>query len=150
MDDMQHAAKIRELAQEFDGAIEARDTDAVVSAFTDDCEIELLGITLRGKEGARKWASWLFNSVPDIKFEPVTILVDKDTFFEEFRVIGTLPNGKVVESKQAEVLVYKDYKVKSLRIYFDRLDFADLVVDGFFSKRIVGMLKSRSLEGLVN
>jgi ketosteroid isomerase-like protein len=145
----QDTDRIREVAMDFDNAIEARNIDLMVEAFTDDCEIELLGITLHGKDGARKWADWLINSVPDITFTPVTILVDGNVFFEEFLVTGTLPNGTVVESKQAEVLVYKNYKIKSLRLFFDRLDFADLVADGFFSKRVIGMIKSRSLRGLV-
>jgi hypothetical protein len=76
-------------------------------------------------------------------------MVTNGVFFEEFKVTGTLPNGKIVESKQSEVLVYENYKIKSLRLYFDRLDFADLVVNDFLSKRIVKMLKSRSLKGLV-
>ena len=121
----------------------------MVDAFADDCEIELMGITLKGKEGARKWSEWLFSSVPNIKFKPIIILIEGNVFFEEFLVTGTLPDGKVVESKQSEVLVYENSKIKSLRLYFDRLDFADLVALSFFSKKIVKMLKSRSLKGLV-
>jgi hypothetical protein len=76
-------------------------------------------------------------------------MVSNGIFFEEFKVTGTLSNGKIVESKQSEVLVYENYKIRSLRLYFDRLDFADLVVNDFLSKRIVRMLKSRFLKGLV-
>jgi hypothetical protein len=76
-------------------------------------------------------------------------MVEGNTFFEEFILVGTLPNGKIVESKQSEVLVYEDYKIKSLRVYFDRLDFADVVADSFISRKIVKTLISRSLKGLV-
>lgn len=133
----------------FDNAIEARDIEQMVDAFADDCEIELMGVILNGKEGARKWSEWLCNSTPNIEFKPIIIMVDGNVFFEEFLVRGTLPDGKVVESKQAEVLVYENYKIKSLRLYFDRLDFSDLVVQNFFSQKIVDVLKSRSLKGLV-
>lgn len=134
---------------DLDNAIESRDVDQIVSFFADDCEIELMGIKLSGKDGARRWLEWLFDTLVEIKFEPIIIMVERDTFFEEFILMGTLPNGKVVESKQSEVLVYEDYKIKSLRIYFDRLDFADVVAEGFISKKIVKMLISRSLKGLV-
>jgi hypothetical protein len=77
------------------------------------------------------------------------IMVNEGVFFEEFIVTSSLPNGNLVKSKQSEVLVYEGYKIKSLRIYFDRLDFSDFVVRDFLSKRIVKMLKSRSLRGLV-
>lgn len=134
---------------DFDNAIESKDIDHMVSFFADDCEIELMGIKLRGKEGARRWLEWLFGTLVDVKFKPVIIIVEGNVFFEEFILEGTLPNGKVVESKQSEVLVYENYKIKSLRVYFDRLDFADAVADGFVSKKIVKTLISRSLKGLV-
>ncbi len=149
MKQFQDDERIREVAMEFDNAIEARDVDAIIDAFTEDCEIELMGVTLSGKEGVRRWANWLFNSIPVIKFTPVVIMVNEGVFFEEFIVTSTLPNGKVVKSKQSEVLVYENYKIKSLRIYFDRLDFSDFVIRDFLSKRIVKMLKSRSQSGLV-
>lgn len=149
MTETQEASRIKEVAMDFDNAIEARDVEQMVDAFADDCEIELMGITLKGKDGARKWSEWLCNSTPNIIFTPIIIMVEGNVFFEEFLVTGTLPNGTVVKSKQSEVLVYENYKIKSLRLYFDRLDFADLVAQGFFSKRVVNMLKSRSLKGLV-
>lgn len=134
---------------EFDNAIESKDIDHMVSFFVDDCEIELMGITLSGKDGARRWLEWLFGSLAGVKFKPVIIMVEGNVFFEEFILVGTLPNGKVVESKQSEVLVYEDYKIKSLRIYFDRLDFAEVVAKDFISRKIVSTLISRSLKGLV-
>ena len=41
-----------------------------------------------------------------------------------------------------------DYKVKSLRLYFDRLDFADAVTKGPISRFIVRMLINMSIKGL--
>jgi ketosteroid isomerase-like protein len=134
---------------DFDNAIESKDIDHMVSFFADDCEIELMGIKLSGKDGARRWLEWLFDTLVEVRFKPVTIMVEGNVFFEEFVLEGTLPNGKVVESKQSEVLVYENYKIKSLRVYFDRLDFADVVADGFVSKKIIKTLISRSLRGLV-
>ena len=134
---------------DLDKAIESRDVDQIVSFFADDCEIELMGIELSGKDGARRWIEWLFDTLVEVKFKPIIIMVEGNVFFEEFILVGTLPNGKVVESKQSEVLVYENYKIKSLRVYFDRLDFADVVAEDFVSRKIVRMLISRSLKGLV-
>jgi ketosteroid isomerase-like protein len=141
--------RIRQVAMDFDNAIESKNIDHMVSFFADDCEIELMGIRLSGKDGARKWLEWLFDTLVEVKFKPVIIMVEGDTFFEEFILVGILPNGKTVESKQSEVLVYEDYKIKSLRVYFDRLDFADVVAEDFISRKIVKTLISRSLKGLV-
>ncbi|MGY5863401.1 MAG: nuclear transport factor 2 family protein [Candidatus Thorarchaeota archaeon] len=149
MTQVQEEDRIREVAMDFDNAIESKDIDHMVSFFADDCEIELMGIKLLGKDGARRWLEWLFDTLVEVKFKPVIIIVEEDTFFEEFILVGTLLNGKRIESKQAEVLVYENYKIKSLRVYFDRLDFADAVADGFVSRKIVKTLISRSLKGLV-
>jgi ketosteroid isomerase-like protein len=140
---------IRQIAMKFDNAIEARDVERVVSAFTDDCEIELLGITLKGREGARRWIEWLLDNIPEVRFEPVTIMVEGNVFFEEFVVTVKRSDGSKLESKQAEVLVYEDHMIKSLRLYFDRLDFSDLIAGNIVSRKIVHSVKSRSLKGLL-
>ncbi|MFW3146585.1 MAG: nuclear transport factor 2 family protein [Thermoplasmatota archaeon] len=116
--------------------------------FSDDCEIQMLGLTLKGKKEAKKWLKWLFSTFEEISFEPVTIMVEGDTFFEEFVIDAVLPDGRRIRSKQSEVLVYEDYKVKSLRIYFDRLDFADLIGTGPVRRKIVKMLREASLKDL--
>jgi ketosteroid isomerase-like protein len=140
--------KIRQVAMHFDKAVESGDIEAILSGFTDDCEIELLGIKLRGREGVKKWLNWLYKHIAEIKFIPVTIMVDGDTFFEEFVVKAKLHNGAEAQSRQAEVLVYEDYKIRSLRLYFDRLDFADSVAKGIIGKTIVRQLTRASLKDL--
>jgi len=140
--------KIRRLARELDEALERGDTEKVVSFFAADCEIEALGVKLNGHDGVRRWLGWLFGYVDEVRFEPVVIMVDGDVFFEEFVVHAKLRGGGEAVSKQAEVLVYEDYKVKSLRVYFDRLDFADAVVKNPFEKAIVRKLIDKSTEGL--
>ena len=149
MSQEQDADRIKQIAMEFDNAIESKDIDHMVSFFADDCEIELMGITLSGKDGARRWLEWLFETLTEVKFNPVIIMVQENVFFEEFILVGTLPDGEVVQSKQSEVLVYENYKIKSLRVYFDRLDFAEVVAKDFLSRKIVKTLISRSLKGLV-
>jgi ketosteroid isomerase-like protein len=141
--------EIRKVAMDLDNAIENKDIDVILSSFSDDCEIELLGIKLTGKEGARRWINWLYTHLAEIKFFPVTIMVDGNTFFEEFIAKAKLHNDVEIQSNQAEVLIYKNYKIKSLRVYFDRLDFADSVAKGFISKTIVRKLIKASLKGLV-
>jgi ketosteroid isomerase-like protein len=145
----QSAERIKQVAMEFDNALETRDVERVVSAFTEDCEIELLGITLKGREGARRWIEWLLANIPEIEFEPVTIMVEGGVFFEEFVVTARRSDGSELKSKQAEVLVFEDYRLKSLRLYFDRLDFSDLITGNIVSRKIVESVKSRSLKGLL-
>ena len=148
MEDRPLPDEIRKLAAELDIAVENRNIETVVSSFSEDCEIEFLGVKLTGKEGARKWLHWVYGHLAQIKFEPVTIMVDRNTFFEEFVLKGKLHDGSEVRSRQAEVLVYKNRRVKSLRLYFDRLDFAGSVTRGFISRAVVRKLVRKSLGGL--
>jgi len=145
----QSADKIRQLAQDFDNAVASKNRELALTYFADDCEIELLGVKLTGKEGTRRWFDWLYQHLAEVSFLPVTIMVDGNIFFEEFVVTAKLPNGISLQPKQAEVLIYENYKIKNLRLYFDRLDFADAVLTGFLGKKIVQTLIKKSLKGLV-
>ena len=149
MSPKQSAKKIKDVAMDLDNALEKMNIDEILPFFADDCEILLLNIKLEGKEGARKWLNWLFKHIAEMKLEPIIIIVEGDVFFEEFIVKAKLHDGTLLESKQAEVLIYENYKIKSLRLYFDRLDFADAVAKDFISKGVVNMLIKRSLKGLV-
>jgi ketosteroid isomerase-like protein len=140
--------EIRKVAMAFDKALENKDLQAIMDMFVDDCEIELLSVKLLGKEGARKWFNWLYKHVAEIKFLPVTIMVEGNTFFEEFTVEATFHDGEKARSNQAVVLVFENLKIKSLRMYFDRLDFSSSVAKDVISKTIVSELVKKSLEGL--
>jgi ketosteroid isomerase-like protein len=146
----QTVEKIKKVAMDLDNALEKRDIELIISFFSDDCEIELLQLTLKGKDGVRKWLTWMFEQVKDFTLEPVNIIVEDDVFFEEFIVKAILPNGKNLISKQAEVLIYENYKIKSLRLYFDRLDFADAITTNFISRKIVESVIKKSLEGIAD
>ena len=150
MESKQSPDEIRKAAMVLDNAIENKDLGGVISCFTDDCEIELLRHNLYGKQGVNKWFDWLFKKVRQIKLQPVVIMVEGDTFFEEFIVRARLYSGLEVKSKQAEVLVFENYKIKSLRLYFDRLDFADAVARDPVSKALVSRIIKKSLEGLTD
>ncbi len=140
--------EIREYAKELEKAIEAKDTEFVQSRFCDDCEIEFLEARLTGKEGVNKWLKWLYKNLDEISFSPITMVVEGNTFFEEYILHGKLRNGKELQSKQASVSVYEGSKIKSLHLYFDRFDFAELVAKGYAGKKIVKEITKKSLKGL--
>jgi ketosteroid isomerase-like protein len=139
---------IRKVAIAFDKALESKDLQAIIETFAGDCEIELLGVKLFGKVSAKKWFSWLYKHVAEMKLLPVTVMVEGDIFFEEYVVKAKFYDGKEASSNQAEVLVFEDPKIKSLRMYFDRLDFSSSVAKNVISKTIVRQLVKKSLEGL--
>ncbi len=131
----QTEASIREAARRLDTALEAGDLAGVVACFDEQCEIEILGARLRGRDGVRRWLDWVFGQVESLRFESRLITVDGATLVEEFVVEATLPGRRHrrVHSCWAEVLDYDANLVCSLRFYFDPLDFLE-------AKGIVGRL----------
>jgi len=150
MDKQLSAVKIRKLAKALDDAIEKHDTEELVSYFSDDCVIELPGIKLSGKDGLRKAIAWMYRYLGQITLIPITIIVDNNTFFEEFYVKAKVRRGKEIQVKQTEVLVYDNaYKVQSLRLYFDRLELAAAYVTNPVEKILVNQISKASLRGLL-
>jgi len=148
MPNEQPPAKIREIALALDNAMENKNIPAILSSFTSNCEIELLRQQLTGKEGVQKWVDWLYHNFRQVKFQPVVIMVEGNILFEEFIVRVRLHNGLEIKSKQSEVLVFEGDKIKSLRLYFDRLDFAELVARGPLNKTVINQIIKKSLKGL--
>jgi len=146
---MQDKDKILKLAADLDKDLELQDIDKLIPYFSDNCEIETLGLKLQGILNIKKWLNWFFTMFDSIKFEPIVIMVDKNIFFEEFIIHVIFNHNKKLNVKITEVLEYENYKIKSLRLYFDRLEFADIIAKGFVSKKIVKMIKKNSLKGLI-
>ena len=140
--------KVRVLAKQLDDALEKKDIEEVVAYFSTACEIRLPGRTLTGHRGLRKAIDWMYSFLKEIRLVPVTILIKDDTFFEEFTVRSRI-DERDVELNQAEVLVYDEqYRVKSLRLYFDRLELAEHLPANFIDRMLVRRVGKESLKGL--
>lgn len=139
--------KIREIATELDDAIERGNLDDVLDFFADDCEIEFMGLKMRGKEEAEKWFRWLYGNLSEIRFRPVTLMVEGNKLFEEFVMKAKMHDGKEVQSKQAEILDFRRGKVKSLRIYFNVSDFSQ-TVGSFLKKAFVHKFVAQTIKGI--
>ena len=64
----------------------------------------------------------MFQRFGAIKFHPIVIMVEGDVFFEEF-VLSATPEGKKLRSRLLRFSCTR-YKIKSLRLYLDRLEIA--------------------------
>ena len=141
--------RIREVAMRLDDTLEVMDKEKVLEFFTDDCEIKFLGKTLRGKDGVIKWLDWMeAKGMSAMKLTPVNIQVIGDTFLEEFKAKAVLADGTEIEAEQCEVLVYEDYKVKSLRLYFDRVQYAPMITRSCIQRGVIKRLDKMTFEGL--
>lgn len=149
MEGSQSPEEIRRVAKLLDDAVESGDTKTALSCFADECVVELPGVTLEGKSGVKKALDWMFNELGRITFEPVKILVEGDTFFEEFVLQGKKNTGAEVCVKATEVLTYEGYKVTHLRLYFDRLTVASALAQGVVEKWLIRKVERAALRGLV-
>ena len=142
--------KIKKEAKALDDALEKGITEDILPFFADDCDIEIFGTTLHGKQSLHKALRWMSGHLTNIKLVPIVIMVNNCTFFEEFIVNAQTNNGNEVKIKQAEVLEYDSgYKVKSLRLYFDRLILAKESTTNIFEKWLVNRMIQSSVKGLI-
>jgi hypothetical protein len=144
------AENILKYAKALDDAIEKRNVEEVISYFSDKCEVELAGVKLSSKEGLKKAINWMFKYLDQITLTPITIMVNQNTFFEEFTVKALASGGKEIQVNQSEVLVYdEEYMVTSLRLYFDRLELAAAYTTNPIEKLMVNLISRASLKGLL-
>jgi ketosteroid isomerase-like protein len=148
MNAVQDKEKILKLAKNLDTDLERKAINKLIPYFSEDCEIEIFGLTLKGHKDLEKWLNWFFDLFDIIQFEPIVIIVKNNIFFEEFGLKATYNHGKSLDVKLAEVLEYKNYKIRSLRLYLDRLQFSDVLAKSFFSKMLVNIIKKKSLKDL--
>ena len=149
MENSRNDEKIRELAKALDDAVEQHNVEELVSYFSEECEIQLPGITLTGHEGLRKAIRWMYTYLKEIALIPITIIIQGNIFFEEFIVRAEIAGSKT-EVRQAEVLEYgENYKVKSIRLYFDRLELARAFSTSFIDRILINRVNKTSLKGLL-
>jgi hypothetical protein len=104
---------------------------------------------LTGHEGITKAMKWMYKYLKEIKLVPITIMIQGNTFFEEFLVKAKTANEQELQVRQAEVLIYDaDYKVKSLRLYFDRLELGKVFSSNIIDRIIIDRIKSESIKDL--
>jgi hypothetical protein len=143
------AGKVRQLARALDDAIERHAIEELVSYFSVECEIQLPGIILSGHAGLRKAINWMYSYFKEITLVPITIIIQDNVFFEEFILKAKVRGDKEIQVKQAEILIYDtDYKVRSLRLYFDRLELGKAFSTNAIDRLIIDKLSRESLKDL--
>jgi ketosteroid isomerase-like protein len=117
--------QIIQIAIRFDNDLESRNLERLTSYFADDCQIELLGSTLKGKAGVEKWFNWLFDNILKLRLVIINVIVKENILFEEFAINAETVDGLKIHSRQAEVMEFDPCnKIKTLKLYFDRIDLA--------------------------
>ena len=76
-------------------------------------------------------------------------MIQDNIFFEEF-IIKAKVAGRDIQLRQSEVLEYNiDYRVKSIRLYFDRLELAQAFPPNFIDRILIRRVNKATLKGLL-
>ncbi|MEV0671386.1 nuclear transport factor 2 family protein [Mycobacterium sp. NPDC050441] len=73
----------------------------------------------RGHEEIRQAAARVFELVPDLGFEPVSLRVGEDYWVAEWKMTGTTPTGVPVEIDLVDVVSVEEGLVTSKQSYVD-------------------------------
>jgi ketosteroid isomerase-like protein len=130
-------------------AVQEKNLEGLLDCFDDKCEIELFGLKLAGKDGVKKWFKWTYSHMDKIGFENTKTIIDGNVLFEEYILNGVIHTGKKVKSRQMRSLIFEDGKIKTFRLYMDRLQFADSIAEDFASKLIISKFTQRSVREML-
>lgn len=149
MESSQTQADVRDTAEKFGGYVGAKNVEAVISCFAEDCEIEFLNVKLKGKHGAGEWIKWLYGHMSELRYEPVFTMSDGNVFFVEYVLVGKLHNGIDIKSRQAQIMIFdSEGRIKHFRYYFDRLDFVESAINRIMAKSLVQIFNQKTLNDL--
>lgn len=114
---------MHEITLRMDRAIEAKDTVTILSCFHENCEVVLPGKKIKGKNEVKKWTEMIFGYFAELRIIPEDGFIGENLFFRKFTLRVTFHDGSEIISKQAGVLEFDDWKIRNLRLDFDRADF---------------------------
>jgi steroid delta-isomerase-like uncharacterized protein len=125
------------LYQNYVAAWSARDIEAVVSFFTDDCVYAdvALGVLNRGKGEVRGFVQATITAIPDFKIEPKSVFATVDRLGSEWIMSGTqtgdfpgLPaTGKGFTVPVASIMQFQNGKIRRNTDYWNLASFLQQV-----------------------
>ncbi|HEY5602480.1 MAG TPA: ketosteroid isomerase-related protein [Gammaproteobacteria bacterium] len=128
---------MEKLYQNYVAAWSARDIEAVVSFFTDDCVYEdvALGAISRGKGELRPFVLATLAAIPDFKIEPKSVFATVDRLVSEWIMSGTqtgdfpgLPaTGKGFTVPVASIMEFQRGKIRRNTDYWNLASFLQQV-----------------------
>jgi steroid delta-isomerase-like uncharacterized protein len=103
--------------QAFLDAFNARDMDAIMSFFTDDCVLDMPrgpapgGRRLTGKEEVRAGIQSRFDGIPDVHYGDDRHWICGDRGVSEWTIRGTQATGERIEVRGCDLFEFTDGKI---------------------------------------
>lgn len=104
-------------------AFNARDVDAILAFFTDDCVFDTpRDQRLVGKDQVRGGFQARFDGIPDIHYGDARHFAVGDRGVSEWTIRGTLTSGEPIEVRGCDLFEFTDGKVSRKDSYWKILD----------------------------
>ena len=125
----------RAVADRYYEALRRNDVDGVVSTLDPQCQAEVPGATLDGREQVRGWMGSFFDAFPDISHSISDVDVRGQTVCATVHVTGTHsepfvtsqgtvpPTERTIDIRARNEMDVRDDSIGALRITFDAADF---------------------------
>lgn len=109
------------LFERYHAAWESHDPDAIARMHNADSEFHVHSgqEPARGREAIRNATAQVFELVPDLAFEPMSLRVGEDFWVAEWKMTGTTAAGAPVEIDLVDVVSVEDGLVASKQSYVD-------------------------------
>ncbi|MFI9718966.1 nuclear transport factor 2 family protein [Streptomyces sp. NPDC052396] len=114
-------ATTRELFERYHACWEARDPDRIAELHTVDSVFHLHSgqPPTRGRAAIRQAAAGMFELVPDLTFERVSLRVGEDFWVTQFKMTGTPASGAELDVDLADFVLVENGAVKEKHSYVD-------------------------------
>ena len=107
--------------ERFLSAWNSHDVDRIMAMMTPDCIFEpsarAWGTRLVGTQDVRAAVVGLFDSTPDIAWEPVRAFIAGDNVVAEVIATGTNPQGEAFRTPACDILTLRDGMIAAKRAY---------------------------------
>lgn len=140
--------QVKNTMREVRKALEAKDTEKVLSLLTEDATWEAPEGTFKGKAEVKRYVTWL-NQMPDLKITEsgIKIMAQGNTGVYEHIISGTF-EGRKWEVLTMCVYEFAGDKIKNIRSVNDRLAIAKQTAKGMIAKRAVNAIVNAMEKGL--
>ena len=140
--------QVKNTMRKFRQALEGKDTEKILSFFTDDATWEAPEGKFGGKAELKRYVTWL-SQMPDLKITEsgIKIMAQGDTAVYEHIISGTF-EGRKWEVLAMCVYEFAGDKIKTIRSVNDRLAIAKQTAKGMMAKRAVNAIVNAMEKGL--
>jgi len=143
------AEKIESKVRDYINAFNKKDTEKVLSFFTDDATWIVREGTFKGKKEIKRYITWMLESLPDITLadDGIGIIVQGKIAVYQHTYEATVEGIKI---KVSSICVYEfsGGECKNHWSYNDRLSLAKQAVTGPIARKAVNTLINRLEKGL--